>query len=101
MLSFRPVGGQSGVDRILNLLKIGYPAPSLGGVETLVTVPAQTSHAGMTREQRQAAGIADDLIRVSCGIESASDLIDDFARALALASEEDASESSAEALRSA
>ena len=100
MLSFRPAGGPTGVDRILNSLKIGYLAPSLGGVETLITVPAQTSHAGMTREQRQAAGIADDLIRVSCGIESASDLIDDFTRGLAMAGQKVGSEPSVEALRS-
>lgn len=86
MLSFRPAGGPSAAQRVLDSLELAYPAVSLGGVETLVCIPARSSHAGMTAEQRQAAGIADDLIRVSCGIEASADLIDDFARALAAAS---------------
>ena len=57
-------------------------APSLGGVETLVTRPAVTSHAGMGPAGRARIGIAEDLIRVSCGIEDATDLVEDFARAL-------------------
>jgi cystathionine beta-lyase/cystathionine gamma-synthase len=51
-------------------------------VETLVTVPAMTSHAGMSPEDRDRLGLTEDLVRVSCGIESSSDLIEDFARAL-------------------
>jgi cystathionine beta-lyase/cystathionine gamma-synthase len=51
-------------------------------VETLVVRPAVTSHAGMTRAERDAIGITDDLVRVSCGIEAAEDLVDDFRQAL-------------------
>ena len=83
MLSFRPAGGQRAVDHVLESLSIVYVAASLGGVETLVTVPARTSHSGMAREDRLRVGIADDLIRVSCGIESGRDLVADFTRALA------------------
>ena len=57
--------------------------PSLGGVETLVTRPATTSHAGLTGEERARAGVTDSLIRVSVGIETAADLVADFTQALA------------------
>ncbi len=82
MLSFAPEGGPEAAERILSTLRIPYHAPSLGGVETLVTRPAATSHASLTREERARMGIGDDLIRVSCGIESAEDLVEDFAIAL-------------------
>jgi cystathionine gamma-synthase/cystathionine gamma-lyase/cystathionine beta-lyase len=64
-------------------VRIPYSAPSLGGVESLITIPAITSHAGMRPEDRERLGITDDLIRVSCGIEGTQDLIADFGRALA------------------
>jgi cystathionine beta-lyase/cystathionine gamma-synthase len=51
-------------------------------VETLITRPATTSHAGMSPEDRAAVGITDDLIRLSVGIEDKQDLLDDFAEAL-------------------
>ncbi len=57
-------------------------APSLGGVETLLTRPAITSHAGMTPEDRQRLGIKDSLIRMSVGIESTEEIIADFEQAL-------------------
>lgn len=82
MLSIRPVGGVEVAETLLKSLRIPYVAPSLGGVESLVTRPAVTSHGGMTPRARAAAGITDDLIRVSCGIEDARDLVDDFAQAL-------------------
>ena len=58
-------------------------APSLGGVQTLLTRPATTSHAGLSREERLRAGISDGLIRMSVGIEETGELIDDLAAALA------------------
>jgi cystathionine beta-lyase/cystathionine gamma-synthase len=79
MLSLRLAGS---AEAFLDALRVPYVAPSLGGVETLVTLPAQTSHAGMSRDDRLAIGITDDLVRVSCGIESADDLVADFAQAL-------------------
>ncbi|MBW2538842.1 MAG: PLP-dependent transferase [Deltaproteobacteria bacterium] len=57
-------------------------APSLGGVETLITRPATTSHSGMPPDERRALGISDSLIRVSVGIEATEDLIEDFDQAL-------------------
>ncbi|GAA2139752.1 trans-sulfuration enzyme family protein [Glycomyces algeriensis] len=82
MLAFRPVGGLEAAERLLKSLQIPYSAASLGGVESLVTRPAISSHVKLTAEERAAAGIADDLIRFSTGIEAAEDLIEDFGRAL-------------------
>jgi cystathionine beta-lyase/cystathionine gamma-synthase len=57
-------------------------APSLGGIETLMTRPVTTSHAGVSPEDRKRLGISDSLIRLSVGIEATEDLIDDFDQAL-------------------
>jgi cystathionine beta-lyase/cystathionine gamma-synthase len=57
-------------------------APSLGGIETLLTRPATTSHAGMSPQDRRRVGITDGLVRMSVGIEATEDIIDDFERAL-------------------
>jgi cystathionine beta-lyase/cystathionine gamma-synthase len=83
MLSFRTRGGEAAAIRFLEGVRLPYVAPSLGGVETLVTRPAATSHAGMSPEDRARLGITDDLIRVSVGIEDEEDLIADFVNALA------------------
>jgi len=82
MLSFRHAGGPKAAERLLGALRVAYAATSLGGVESLVTLPCQTSHAGLPAAEREAMGITDDLIRVSCGIESTEDLIEDFRGAL-------------------
>ncbi|HET6346631.1 MAG TPA: PLP-dependent transferase, partial [Myxococcota bacterium] len=82
MLSFELQGGVAAADALMGHLKLPLVAPSLGGVETLVTRPALTSHAGMTPEDRQASGISDGLVRVSVGIESTQDLLADFQQAL-------------------
>ena len=76
-------GGAPAAEQVLRRLEIAIHAPSLGGVETLVSEPRLTSHAAMTAEQRLAQGIPDGFIRVSVGIEDADDLIADFKRALA------------------
>jgi len=57
-------------------------APSLGGVETLITRPTTTSHSGMTADDRARAGIRDGLVRLSVGLETSDDLIEDFEIAL-------------------
>lgn len=82
MLSFRLAGGVAAAEEFLAALTLPAVAPSLGGVETLITRPAVTSHAGMSPEDRAAAGITDDLIRLSVGIEDAEDLLADFTQAL-------------------
>jgi cystathionine beta-lyase len=71
------------VQDLLKRLRLVLPALSLGGVESLVCVPARTSHRQMTPEQRRSAGISDGLVRVSVGIEDLEDLVHDFDQALA------------------
>lgn len=68
----------------LGNLKLATHALSLGGVETLVCIPARTSHIKMTAEERAAAGISDQLVRVSVGIEEVDDITEDFRQALAV-----------------
>lgn len=84
MLSFelREPQGAVGIKGMLEKFRIATPALSLGGVETLVCVPASTSHKSLTREERDAAGIRDGLVRVSAGIEDTADLLGDFRDAL-------------------
>jgi cystathionine gamma-synthase/cystathionine gamma-lyase/cystathionine beta-lyase len=83
MLSLRLRGGEAAAEVLLDALRLPYAAPSLGGVESLITRPAATSQAGMRPEDRERLGITDDLVRVSCGIEGQQDLIADFDQALA------------------
>jgi cystathionine gamma-synthase/cystathionine gamma-lyase/cystathionine beta-lyase len=82
MLSLRLHGDGGAAERFLAALRIPFVAPSLGGVETLVIRPAFSSHAGLSRDDRERLGITDDLVRVSCGVEAATDLVEDFSRAL-------------------
>jgi cystathionine beta-lyase/cystathionine gamma-synthase len=82
MLSLRLRGGAAAAETLLGAVRLAYPAVSLGGVESLITQPAITTHAGMTLEDRERLGITEDLIRVSCGIEGQQDLIADFSQAL-------------------
>jgi cystathionine beta-lyase/cystathionine gamma-synthase len=83
MLSFELAGGAEVAKRFQEAVTVPIVAPSLGGVETLITLPATTSHAGLTPAERLEVGVADGLIRVSVGIEGTEDLIEDFGRALA------------------
>jgi cystathionine beta-lyase/cystathionine gamma-synthase len=82
VLSFELEGGVGAAERFIAGASIPISAPSLGGVETLITRPASTSHSGMSAAQRAAAGIGDGLIRLSVGLETSDDLIEDFERAL-------------------
>jgi cystathionine beta-lyase/cystathionine gamma-synthase len=82
MLSFELEGGVAAADRFIDELTLPISAPSLGGVESLITRPATTSHSGMTPEERAQAGIAEGLIRLSVGLEATDDLIEDFTRSL-------------------
>ena len=82
MVSFYAKGDVGGADRVLAALELPACAPSLGGVESLVTRPATTTHSGLTPEERLAMGIEDRLIRVSVGIESTDELCADFDQAL-------------------
>jgi len=71
-----------GAFRFTDACRIPYIAPSLGGVESLIEVPALMSFWDKTPEQRAALGIRDSLVRLSLGIEDADDLIADLAQAL-------------------
>ncbi len=82
MLSFELKGGVEAAERFIQNTTLPVIAPSLGGVETLITRPATTSHAGLSPEDRRRLGISDGLIRVSVGIEATEDLIEDFEKAL-------------------
>ncbi|MDO8666731.1 MAG: PLP-dependent aspartate aminotransferase family protein [Gemmatimonadales bacterium] len=85
MVGVELAGGPRAAERFLKALRLIAHAPSLGGVETLVSEPRFTSHAAMTGEQRAAAGIPDGFLRFSLGLEDADDLIADMARGLAAA----------------
>lgn len=82
MLTFVPVGGVAHSRRLLKALRVAMVAPSLGGVETLVSMPAFVSHAGLSSAERVALGLDDAMIRVAVGIEGTDDLIEDFFQAL-------------------
>ena len=82
MLSFEIKGGVDAAEKFMQKARLPIVAPSLGGVETLITRPSTTSHSGMSREDRARLGITDSLIRVSVGIEAAEEMIEDFDQAL-------------------
>lgn len=84
MISLRLHGGQSAVRTFVENLDCFSLAESLGGVESLVAHPSTMTHASMPREARDAAGICDQLVRLSIGIEDADDLCADLGRALDL-----------------
>ena len=83
MLSFEPVGGVDAARRFLERVELPVNGPSLGGTETLVTRPVETSHASLTEDELSRMGLSRDLIRVSVGLEAVDDLIRDFDSALA------------------
>ena len=82
MISFELTGDVSAADAFIGRLEYPICTASLGGVESLVTRPVQTSHSLLSAEELVEAGISDTLIRYSVGIESADDLIADLKRAL-------------------
>ncbi len=75
-------GGRRAVLRFLKGLEIFTLAESLGGVESLVDHPATMTHASVPKAEREAHGVTDGLVRLSCGIEDPSDLADDVRTAL-------------------
>jgi cystathionine beta-lyase/cystathionine gamma-synthase len=82
MLSFVVEGGDAAALRFVRRLELALEASSLGGVETLVSLPFNTSHVRMSAAERESFGIPPGLVRVSVGIEDVADLIADFGRAL-------------------
>jgi cystathionine beta-lyase/cystathionine gamma-synthase len=83
MISFEVKGGLEPARRVVERTQLFTLAESLGGVESLIELPAAMTHASIPAETRRAHGVADGLVRVSVGIEDAADLISDLDRALA------------------
>jgi len=82
MVSVELAGGRRAAFRFLKGLSVFTLAESLGGVESLVDHPASMTHASVPRAEREAHGVTDGLVRLSCGIEDPADLADDVTRAL-------------------
>ncbi|MEM6990331.1 MAG: aminotransferase class I/II-fold pyridoxal phosphate-dependent enzyme [Myxococcota bacterium] len=82
MLSFELQGGAEAAKRVAATTKLFVNAPSLGGPESLITMPACTSHVGMDPDARRSLGITDGLVRLSIGLEDPADLVADLVAAL-------------------
>jgi len=82
VVSFELRDGIESVNTLLRKFKVFSLAESLGGVASLVEHPATMSHASMPEEVRRSVGIADDLIRLSIGLENVDDLVEDLEQAL-------------------
>jgi len=82
VLSFEVDGTGEDARRLSEALQLFTLAPSLGGVDSLVTIPVLTSHGMISAEHRQKMGVTEQLIRLSVGIENADDLIADLEQAL-------------------
>jgi methionine-gamma-lyase len=82
MISFGVKGGLEAARLLINSLRLAILAVSLGGIDTLVEHPASMTHASVPRSEREAAGIRDDLIRLSVGCEAFEDLRSDLEQAL-------------------
>jgi cystathionine gamma-synthase len=82
MVGLELKGGLRSAERMLRRLKLVAHAPSLAGVESLVSEPRLTSHRNLSSDQRAAIGIPDGFLRLSCGLEDADDIIADLAQAV-------------------
>lgn len=82
IVSFEVEGGDEAGIKFMEKLKISTMATSLGGVESLVSMPFNTSHSSLTERQRQRVGIMPGLVRFSAGIEDTQDLLNDIKQAL-------------------
>ncbi len=85
VLSFEVEGSGEDAKRVSEALQLFTLAPSLGGAESLVSIPVLTSHAMISAEHRKKMGVTEQLIRLSVGIEHVDDLITDLDQALARA----------------
>ena len=82
MISFGVKGGFEAGKTVMDNVKLALLAVSLGGVETLIQHPASMTHAALSKEEREAADITDELVRFSVGIEDVDDIINDLKQAL-------------------
>lgn len=83
VLSFEVDGSREDARRFAETLQLFTLAPSLGGVDSLVTLPVVTSHAMIRAEEREKMGVTEQMVRLSVGIENVEDLIADLERGLA------------------
>ena len=82
VVTFGCAGGLAAARSLADRVRLVTNAPSLGGVESLLSLPLYTSHAYLSPEERSATGVTDDLIRLSIGLEDAADLRADLDQAL-------------------
>jgi len=82
MVSFELAGGTSAANAFAGATELFTLAESLGGVESLVEVPASMTHASIPAEERRKGGLSDGLVRLSVGIENVQDLLEDLAQAI-------------------
>jgi cystathionine beta-lyase/cystathionine gamma-synthase len=82
MVTFRVGGGDARAAAVMDSLHLALQATSLGGVETLISAPHNTSHLGLSAREREAIGILPGTLRLSVGIEDVADLVDDLDQAL-------------------
>ncbi len=82
MVTIEVVGGVRGATRVCDSLNVAVNAMSLGGVETLVSIPVYSSHINMTKRELDSHGVTPGMIRISVGVEGIADLVRDFTRAL-------------------
>jgi cystathionine gamma-synthase len=85
MVSFEIDGGEEAVRAFVESLEFFSLAESLGGIESLVCHPASMTHAPVSEERKAAAGVTPTLVRLSVGLESAEDLVEDLLNALEVA----------------
>ncbi|MEB2346363.1 MAG: aminotransferase class I/II-fold pyridoxal phosphate-dependent enzyme [Deltaproteobacteria bacterium] len=82
VVTFELESDLEGTQRFVDAVRLPYIGPSLGGVESLIEMPATMSYWDQTREERYALGITDSLVRLSLGVEDGDDLVADLAQAL-------------------
>mgnify|MGYP001255898945 FL=1 len=82
MISFELTGGIPAGKTVMNSVELCQLAESLGSVDTMITHPASMTHIDVPREEREARGLTDGLVRISVGIEHVDDIIDDLNIAL-------------------
>lgn len=82
MVCFEVKGGLKSAIKVMDRFKLFINATSLGGVESLASIPVLTSHYGFDQRELDKAGVTPGMIRLSCGIEDADDLVEDLRQAL-------------------
>lgn len=82
MVCFEVDGGLASATKVIDSFKLFIDATSLGGVESLASLPVLTSHFGFDQKELERADVTPGMVRLSCGIEDEQDLIEDLKQAL-------------------